>query len=960
METKNKRDALERIRRRLHFSNSSYVDPVGLWGGLALWWKDDVDIDVRYKTKNMFRCVVTWPSSSNKWLSTFIYAPPNWQHRAEFWASIKRIHDENQFPWLCVGDFNEVGSIWEKQGGNACIRSRIEKFQQFLSDCEFMDLEFKGSAYTWTNNQGGTGNIRERLDRAVATVEWRDLFPYAQVFHEGSKQIILAQKLKKCREALKVWSRKRFGNNLEKIKELKSQLVFVQSKPFSNEIFLQEKAIKEELEITLLREEMYQHQRSRLNWIRYGDKNTSFFHATVTQRRQRNQLSKIRDSRGQWLTEEKEINGHLQDYFSSLFKASGSRDFNRVLRVVDNCITDEMNGLLTRMVSDPEIKEAAFQLGDLKAPGPNGFNGLFYQQFWDTVGLDVSKAVKEFFNDGSLLKDFNSTNLVLIPKVQFPESLSQLRPISLCNFCLKIITKVLANRLKRILKPVISPNQSAFVPGRMIQDSILVAHEAFHFLNRKKEGKESFMAVKLDFNKAYDRVEWAFLEAVMKKMGFADQWVTWVMECVSSVNFTVMANGEAKTNVCPEGGLRQGDPLSPYLFLLVKDVLSKLIQAGIDGEDLAGMRINRNCPTLSHIFFADDAILFLKAELKECCVIKGVLEEYGKASGQLINFEKSGVFFSSNMNDFDKQLCCDFLGVNLLKGDSKYLGLPSFWGRSKAEAYTFLVEKAMGKMQGWKNKLISLGGKETLIKSVVQGIPTYAMACFLLPKKLCDKLNALTRNFWWKGNPEDRGICWASWESLGKAKEDGGMGFRNYRAFNEALLARQGWRLLMNKDAYWARFFKGIYFPKSSFLQASRGSRASWAWLSLLHGRNLLFKGLRWQVQDGKNIDFWNDAWIPSLPNFKISMAKSVNSEINLVADVIDRSGQWDISKMGREIPQKVVDAILKIPLPHVKRPDHLVWHFNSSGIYTVNLVTISLTKRFWRVKEKSPNRLSN
>lgn len=146
------------------------------------------------------------------------------------------------------------------------------------------------------------------------------------------------------------------------------------------------------------------------------------------------------------------------------------------------------------------------------------------------MGLDVSKAVKSFFSDGPLLKDFNSTNLVLIPKVKFPESLSQLRPISLCKFCLKIITKVLANRLKRILKSIISPNQSAFVPGRMIQDSILVAHEAFHFLNRKKQGKESFMAVKLDFNKAYDMVEWDFLEAVMKKMGFADQWINWVME----------------------------------------------------------------------------------------------------------------------------------------------------------------------------------------------------------------------------------------------------------------------------------------------------------------------------------------------------------------------------------------------------------------------------------------------
>lgn len=302
------------------------------------------------------------------------------------------------------------------------------------------------------------------------------------------------------------------------------------------------------------------------------------------------------------------------------------------------------------------------------------------------------------------------------------------------------------------------------------------------------------------------------------------------MKCVSSVDFTVCANGEARAKIRPQRGLRQGDPLSPYLFLLVKDVLSKLIQIEINKGNMTGMRINRNVPILSHIFFADDAILFMKAELNECRVILNVLNTYGKASGQCINYEKSGIFFSANMKDIDKQLCCDFLNINLMKGDSKYLGLPSFWGRSKAEAYTFLVEKAMKKMQGWKHNLISLGGKETLIKSVVQGIPTFAMACFLLPKNLCDKLDALTRNFWWKGNPDDKGICWASWDSLGKAKDQGGMGFRNHRAFNEAMLARQGWRLLMNKNAYWAKFIKGIYFPKTSFLKASKGNRASWAW----------------------------------------------------------------------------------------------------------------------------------
>lgn len=371
METKNKRDILEKIRRRLHFSNGSYVDPIGLSGGLALWWKDGVDVDVHFKSRNLFKCIIKWPSISSRWLCSFVYAPPNWQQRVVFWDKLRRISEENKFPWLCVGDFNEVGSIWEKQGDNVCSRSRIEQFQQLMSDCELIDLEFKGQGYMWTNNQGGTDNIRERLDRAVANVDWRDLFPYAQVFHDlilgsessdhaplivnvciplkkvpyrfkfesmwstseergeiikgawnpnhsGSMQFGLVQKLAKCRDALKVWGKKSFGNNLEKIKELKSQLSYVQNKVFSEDDFQKEKAIKEELEMALLREEMYQHQRSRLNWIKYGDKNTSFFHATVNQRRQRNQILKVKDNMGVCLTEERDINLHLQSHFSSL------------------------------------------------------------------------------------------------------------------------------------------------------------------------------------------------------------------------------------------------------------------------------------------------------------------------------------------------------------------------------------------------------------------------------------------------------------------------------------------------------------------------------------------------------------------------------------------------------------------------------------------------------------------
>lgn len=163
------------------------------------------------------------------------------------------------------------------------------------------------------------------------------------------------------------------------------------------------------------------------------------------------------------------------------------------------------------------------------------------------------------------------------------------------------------------------------------------------------------------------------------------------------------------------------------------------------------------------------------------------------------------------------------------------------------------------------------------------------------------------------------------------------MGFRNNRTFNEAMLAKQGWRLLMNPGDYWARFLKGIYFPKTSFLQASRGSHASWAWLSLLHGRNLLKEGLRWQVENGKKIDFWNDAWVPMLPRFKISSTRPENCSISKVADVIDaRTGKWDVPKLASLVIPEEMEAISSIPLPMMDRDNMLVWHFNTNGTYSV------------------------
>uniref|UniRef100_A0A453CB70 Reverse transcriptase domain-containing protein n=1 Tax=Aegilops tauschii subsp. strangulata TaxID=200361 RepID=A0A453CB70_AEGTS len=402
-----------------------------------------------------------------------------------------------------------------------------------------------------------------------------------------------------------------------------------------------------------------------------------------------------------------------------------------------------MNAVLEAEYTRAEVKAALDHIGDLKAPGPDGMPVIVFKRHWHFMGDRVVEEVLNVLNGGDFPEGWNDTMVVLIPKVKNPKRIKDLRPISLCNVVYKLVSKVIANRLKVVLPNVISENQSAFVPGRLITDNVLTAYEISHYLMNKRNGRSGVAAIKADMSKAYDRVEWSFLKAMLSKLGFSRRWVALVMRCVRTVRYQIKVNGGLTQQFSPSRGLRQGDPISPYLFVICAEGLSVLLLDAEEKGVMHGVKICPRAPCVSHLLFADDSMLLIRADQQEA------LQLYEACSGQCINTEKSAIMFSPNTCDNDRTAVKAELGIHSEDWNEKYLGLPVHVGRSRKRAFSYIKRNICGRVYGWQERLLAKESKEALVKAVGQAIPTYAMSCFDLTKTFCSELNTLLSNFWW-------------------------------------------------------------------------------------------------------------------------------------------------------------------------------------------------------------------
>ena len=751
----------------------------------------------------------------------------------------------------------------------------------------------------------------------------------------------MEEKLSCCRKAICRWSKLFHENSRRTLESLRSLLDEALSDPIPNDELIHD------LNTGLLKaykaEEEYWRQRSRQLWLTLGDSNTAYFHASTKVRKSENRMTVIEDDHGVPWLEEEQITGVICKYFDQIFISEYHDGLQTIEKSLKPCVTDAMNEELLKEPTDAEIKDATFAINPDKAPGPDGFSASFFQANWDVVGPDVTKEIKTFFETGILRPSQNVTHVRLIPKITGAKGVSDYRPIALCNVYFKIISKLLALRLKPTLQAIISENQSAFIPDRAIADNILITHEVLQYLKTSQAKKKCTMAVKTDMSKAYDRMEWEFISQVLKRLGFHEKWTNLIMQCVTTVSYSYLINDSVHGSVLPKRGIRQGDPLSPYLFILCSQVLSGLCQKAEREGTLQGIRVARGSPRVNHLLFADYTMFFCYASPDNCNKLKEILWEYEQASGQKINKEKSAVTFSSKTSTEMRVQVKTLLGINKEGGTGKYLGLPEHFGRRKRDLFTAIVDRIRQRASSLSARFLSRAGKLTMLKAVLTSIPTFSMSCFELPVSFCKRIQSVLTRFWWDDPKGKRKMSRVAWSKITKPKAGGGLGIRDIQTFNQALLAKQAWRILTQPHSLLARVLLGKYCHSKSFIESDTPAVCSHGWRSILHGRDLLKGNLGRAIGNGETTRVWKDSWI-SLDSQLKPFGPIPEEALDLtVSDLLTSYMQWNQEKIECYLT-RLTKEIQLIQPSLSKAEDSFVWQPLPSGVYTTRSGYFSAT----------------
>ena len=821
----------------------------------------------------VIHCRVFCMVSSTSFLLSFVYAFNSIGARRGLWEELSVWGGSCVEPWMLMGDFNSILRQDERVGGNSVSHYQTGDFAECCDGLGLTDLQYTGCHLTWSN-----GTVWSKLDRVMGNVPWLqwEVFSHVDFLpsgclsdhspcvvslldrprtvnkpfkfwnflagHEdfrsivrnmwdreivGSLQFGFCRKLKLLKAPLKLLNERNYGHiasRAERARELLNrEEMHLQSRIDDHDLRLRVMELRRNALALSKAELAYISQLAKCNYIAKSDRCTKFFHSIVKRNKGRGYIAAISKEDGSMTESAEEVASEFVRYFEGLLGTH-----SQVLPVDRGVIQSgvgisiqQADGLVMDVSSD-EIKEALFSIGNDKAPGPDGYSALFFKSAWDILGVQLCDAVKEFFLSGALLKQVNHTLIVLVAKSAHAHSVGDFRPVACCNVIYKVISKILAARLGKVLGSIIDLSQSAFVEGRSMIENIHLVQELLRKYNRKRVSPRCL--IKVDLRKAYDSVSWIFLAEMLKGLRFPDRFIGWVMECVSSASYSISLNGGIYGMFKGRKGLRQGDPLSPFLFIICLEYLSRNLRLSTSSLDF---NFHPRCGQLrlSHLAFADDLMLMARGDLTSVRIIMDCLSDFGSRSGLSANLLKSSLFTAGIYGEElirIRQLTDIPHGVMPFR----YLGVPLAAQRLQVAHFAPFTDKITLYINSWTASSLSIAGRAELVRSVLQGVECFWLSIFPIPSAIIDRITRLCRNFLWNKRHHP-----VAWKSLCLPKAEGGLGFRDLKSWNDSLLAKCFWNIHKKKDSLWVKWVHHIYL---------KGDASPWLWNSVRDDSPLL------------------------------------------------------------------------------------------------------------------------
>ncbi|GJV40051.1 putative RNA-directed DNA polymerase [Tanacetum coccineum] len=615
-----------------------------------------------------------------------IYGPHVGRQKACLWERIRGLMDSSKGAWCIFEDLNVVRGIEERRNSQVNIKEMTD-FNDFINDAKIIeiltgakdhcpivlkdvDLDFGPKPFRAFNIW-----LEERDIRNVVEEEWK-----IEVRSRRS-DFCFRDKLKNVKSVLKKWSKERFRAVNEKIELFKKDAMKWELEAkngtlseVKKEAWMKERKSRVDKE-NKLKSMLY--QKARIKWDIEGDENSKFFHSVI---KRRNNKSNIRGLmvNGMWCEDPNLIKAEVFRHYKTLFSERGSIRLIFCSDRVEKFSVDDA-GLVEKEFTKEEILEAVRGCGGDKAPGLDGFNFKYIRKFWDILKTDLVSAIKWFRDNMEISRGCNSSFVTIIPKVTDPIGLGDFRPIRLIGCYYKIIAKVWAKRIKKVVGKVVGDVQNAFIKGRYILDGVLIANEVVGHM-RKIQSKG--LIFKVDFEKAYDSLNRRFLIDIMKKIGFGIKWCKWIESCLRSSTVSILVNGSPTDELCLERGVRQ----------------------------------------VSHLQYADDTIFFGEWNKENAKTLMCILKCFEEVSGLRVNYNKSKLY-EVGVNEGEMRDMVRWMRCGVGEFPFTYLRLPIGKNMRRVEAWNSVVVKFKNRLANWKAKSMSTGGRLTLVKSVLGSLP---------------------------------------------------------------------------------------------------------------------------------------------------------------------------------------------------------------------------------------------